>query len=361
MAPARVDYYAMLGVPRLATAEQLRKAYRRKALEHHPDKNLGHVLEATESFKRVAEAYSVLRDPAQRARYDRADGTAVRGFSVQGAMDLFRDVFGEEITAGLTRVADEVVRPKVQRAAAPLISGFTSAVDRCSKAEVVRDAMAAGLGSIASEADAELQMYVRSQERCLALLEESREKLTQHEVQHRARMSALQRDLDEADQAVHRWTAYVPLLLISLQLAGMWAGPSPSTAFIVMAWLATILFVLDGVARWRMSMGAHAGLKDAERQFAANSVPLQEAVKEAERALRVATDALRRAQAAAAKAQEDLRTSQRDGASLGAAATVGRHICGKVMRFASETLASPRLTPRLLMTPRLLISPRVVS
>ncbi len=62
------DYYAILGVPRNATPEEIKEAYRRLAKEYHPDKNPSP--EAEERLKLVNEAYQVLSDPAKRAEYD---------------------------------------------------------------------------------------------------------------------------------------------------------------------------------------------------------------------------------------------------------------------------------------------------
>ncbi|KAF3893544.1 Meiotically up-regulated gene 185 protein [Trichophyton interdigitale] len=64
------DFYAILGVERDATAEEIKKAYRRKALELHPDKNYGNVEEATALFAEVQSAYEILSDPQERAWYD---------------------------------------------------------------------------------------------------------------------------------------------------------------------------------------------------------------------------------------------------------------------------------------------------
>ncbi|WP_287417305.1 DnaJ domain-containing protein, partial [Oceanithermus sp.] len=68
------DYYAVLGVSRDASQEEIKKAYRKLALKYHPDKNPGDP-SAEERFKEINEAYAVLSDPEQRARYDRF-GTA---------------------------------------------------------------------------------------------------------------------------------------------------------------------------------------------------------------------------------------------------------------------------------------------
>jgi curved DNA-binding protein CbpA len=62
------DHYAILGVPRNATPEEIKEAYRRLAKEYHPDKNPSP--EAEERFKLINEAYQVLSDPAKRAEYD---------------------------------------------------------------------------------------------------------------------------------------------------------------------------------------------------------------------------------------------------------------------------------------------------
>merc|ERR1711924_328462 len=64
------DYYQVLGVGRTASADDVRRGYRRQALLWHPDKNPGDRQRAEKMFKRVAEAYAVLSDPQQRSSYD---------------------------------------------------------------------------------------------------------------------------------------------------------------------------------------------------------------------------------------------------------------------------------------------------
>ncbi len=94
------DYYEILGVSRDATQEEIKAAYRREALKHHPDRNKGDK-EAERRFKEAAEAYEVLSNPEKRARYDRygheglSRSGAAPGFStVEDIFRHFGDIFG---------------------------------------------------------------------------------------------------------------------------------------------------------------------------------------------------------------------------------------------------------------------------
>jgi curved DNA-binding protein CbpA len=67
------DYYQILGVERSASADDIRKAYRKLAMKYHPDRNPGNK-QAEEKFKEMNEAYQVLSDKEKRARYDQLGG-----------------------------------------------------------------------------------------------------------------------------------------------------------------------------------------------------------------------------------------------------------------------------------------------
>jgi molecular chaperone DnaJ len=106
----KADYYDLLGVPKNANADDIKKAYRKLAMQHHPDKNPGNK-DAEHKFKEISEAYEVLSDDERRAAYDRfghaafqqggGAGAGFGGFEFSGGFaDIFDEMFGEILGGG---------------------------------------------------------------------------------------------------------------------------------------------------------------------------------------------------------------------------------------------------------------------
>jgi len=93
------DYYEILGVPRNASTEEIKKVFRQLALKHHPDRNPDNKAESEKNFKQIAEAYEVLSDPEKRARYDRFGHAGLGGYTSHGfsSIDDIMDIFGSEL------------------------------------------------------------------------------------------------------------------------------------------------------------------------------------------------------------------------------------------------------------------------
>ena len=87
MSSSEKDYYAVLGVSKEATPEEIRKAYKKLAIKWHPDKHVDDKKEAEEKFKEIAGAYSVLSDPEKKREYD------------TGGMSLKTGVFSSSISS----------------------------------------------------------------------------------------------------------------------------------------------------------------------------------------------------------------------------------------------------------------------
>jgi curved DNA-binding protein CbpA len=124
------DFYEILGISKTASKEEIKKAYKKLAIQWHPDKNPGREKEATEKFKEIAEAYATLSDAQKRKNYDmygNADyegmegaganfgfdgfgfnmggrnggfGGSFGGFTFERAEEIFRDVFGDDFDMG---------------------------------------------------------------------------------------------------------------------------------------------------------------------------------------------------------------------------------------------------------------------
>src|SRR5213075_3606502 len=100
------DYYETLGVGKSATADEIKKSYRKVAMQHHPDRNPGDKA-AEEKFKEAAEAYEILSDADKRAQYDRfghqafspgrgGGGYSGGGMNMDDIFSQFGDIFGDD-------------------------------------------------------------------------------------------------------------------------------------------------------------------------------------------------------------------------------------------------------------------------
>ncbi len=149
------DYYETLGVAKTASADELKKAYRKLAMQYHPDRNPGNK-EAEAKFKEINEAYEVLKDEQKRAAYDRyghqafaggmggngAGGNPFNGFDFTGAgfADVFSDIFSEFTGQGRGRQKSyaergEDIRYDITMTLEEAFSGFEKEINITSSKE----------------------------------------------------------------------------------------------------------------------------------------------------------------------------------------------------------------------------------
>ena len=139
------DYYEVLGLQKGASAEDIKKAYRKAAMKYHPDRNPGNK-EAEEKFKEVGEAYEVLSDEEKRARYDQygfagvdpnyAGGAGFNGFDGFGGFGGFGDlgdIFGDLFGGGSTRGASQNSPRRGENVMSRLELTFEEAAFGCDK------------------------------------------------------------------------------------------------------------------------------------------------------------------------------------------------------------------------------------
>lgn len=130
------DYYEVLGVTRDAAPDQIKKAYRRMAHKHHPDRNPGDP-DAETRFKECAAAYEVLSDPSKRQRYDQfghagLSGVGVHDFSSMGTEDIFSmftDILGEAFGGGRRRRRGADLQTEVELTLAEVATGAERSIE----------------------------------------------------------------------------------------------------------------------------------------------------------------------------------------------------------------------------------------
>lgn len=120
---AKRDYYEILGVGRTATEAEIKKAYRKMALQYHPDKNPGNK-EAEDKFKEAAEAYEVLSNAEKRQKYDQYGHEGLRGgpggfsgggMSMEDIFSQFGDIFGSAFGGGFSGFGGGGTRRRVNK------------------------------------------------------------------------------------------------------------------------------------------------------------------------------------------------------------------------------------------------------
>ena len=144
MAENKRDYYEVLGVSKDASAEDIKKAYRKTAMKYHPDRNPGNQ-EAEEKFKEAAEAYEVLSDSDKKARYDQFGFAGVdpnygagqgnpygAGFGGFGDFGDLGDIFGSFFGGGASRANPNAPR-RGENVGARLDLTFEEAAFGCEK------------------------------------------------------------------------------------------------------------------------------------------------------------------------------------------------------------------------------------
>jgi len=255
------------------------------------------VQEATERFQLIAEAYSVLRDPEQRALYDSGGAAGnnsgypqAGGFSVGKARDLFREVFGSEfadnlasaavaLAGGLEKVA-EGAAPHVKAAAVATAEGLTLAAEKCGRTSVVRGAVGAHLSAVTDSACSLAAHQVQTESLCRRALEEQMKKLEDH----KAKLAIVHQERQKRSM-------------------GLW-----------------------GSMRELVTGEQQAADEEYDLQAAKITRRLNRRLEEAEDAWRRSLHALKAAESMALRAQREEEEVQQNGATLGQAASAGMHL-----------------------------------
>lgn len=331
----RHDYYSILGVSRGATASEIRKAYKEKALLYHPDKNPHRVEQATAMFRAVSEAYSVLRERDSRAAYD-ARGQSCSGvgkerdvFSFKMARDLFAEAFGEENANSLERVAREWA-PHVKSAGEAAVS-VASAL-----AEASKEVITTGLGNVMKDSEIGVEHWSRKEAQVKVELDKLQSRVADLErsskLQKSLRQKGLVSDLRSALWlSVYAVAIWILILLgLTLPVIEKWLGCS---RFLVVVVFARPLYSQTQLAGGAWSTLSSNGCRHIERneQDKEELERLRASLQKAKENLNIARQKLheaRNTQDWARRENADMRNGH-DVAFVGSAVKLGLHFLNR--------------------------------
>lgn len=348
------DYYAVLHLKPTADAEEIRKAYKELALRYHPDKNLENVLEATEMFQLVSQAFSVLKDPAQKELYDKrrrsehqppsAKGTcesqgtyescwskadscdslnATRSFNASLGLDhargLFHEVFGSEVAQGLANAIG--------------------------KAPVFRDTVKLGLNKVTTEAEFHISLMLQAESACRETVEEKRLAVREFEArcnleqQERLHMLKMARRSAAKASIAMVFVLLIFIAFVTVCTIGDGAIFYQDTVFLSVAVVFVLVFfvcltfvmiwrTVSSVWRVRRLTRENDGIDD-RNAIAADT--LRRGMYRAEQKLEVAQRELASARDTAKQAKRKVASVERDGASLRDAMQLGQQLWDRLI------------------------------
>lgn len=321
MATAR-NYYEVLGISSSATPAEIKKAYRVEALKHHPDKNPHRHEEATAQFKLIAEAYTVLSDTKQRAKYDTDPLTFFVAFGAEKAYDLFRDVFGEDVTSTLKCAAEGVseqisqlatVTAQPREMAASALSSLSTTV---SSLDTVRSTIGAGLHALADDAEAHVAAKVQQEERCRCDWQMRKRHLEERHESLENKKKKFDEEHGKMHQSVVKWFVSSAAFLFCTMLL------MASTVIPIRAKIAPwpVFAFLAGVTLWQYYSAEFLRAAQISEKYdeCRKIKDLNKHLQDSERAFQMAIRQLEEARARHAKAIAE-ENQERDGASLGGA------------------------------------------
>ena len=294
-------YYKLLQVPQKASSAEIREGYKSEALRWHPDRVPSDKRdEATARFKSISEAYKVLRDPSSRSRYDHQCSIGKEMPDLFAGMcspdDMFREVFGEQFSAGIERVADVAAQ------------FFDNLAEGCSSSQLVTDTLNSGLDAMTKESADRLKTAEHDELQCKSELTKAK--------QEQEKEQAAQIVVQKERLRVGSWI----LAVATVWLAASW-GWTSSWEWGACGWVVGLLPV-GCVAWWELKQRSAEGYMLAAHQHAVHARNVK---------WRDSNNKLKRARSDWESAQLQSGSVRSRGASIDAVAQVGMHFASKLI------------------------------